>query len=129
MRILLADDDADVRESLTRLLTSEGHEVIACKDGRDAMHEYRKAQGANEVFDCVVTDYQMPWKNGVVLIMEIRALEPQQPIVLVSGDPPKLGEQTKLLTGEFEMLAKPYRSEKLLEAIKKSCDQTAISDI
>ena len=129
MRILVAEDTDDLRESLTTLLKLEGHEVVACKDGREAIHEYRKAQGANEVINCVITDFQMPFKNGVMLIIEIRALEPEQPIILVSGDPPKLGEQTLTLTGEFDVLKKPYKSAALLELLKKSCDETAISDI
>jgi len=129
VRILVAEDVDDLREALKTLLTSEGHEVVACRDGREALNEYRKARGANELFDWVITDFQMPFKNGIMVIMEIRSVEPEQPIILVSADPPKLGQQTKTLTGEFEVLQKPYKSEKLLELLKKPCDETAISDI
>lgn len=103
MRILIADDDHEMREMYATIF--EGHDLTIVRDGAAAVHEYHK-QGA---FDYVVTDYQMPKKNGVVVVMEIRAINPKQPIVLCSGDPPTLNAMTKELTGEFAMLQKPFR--------------------
>lgn len=113
MRILIADDDKDEREILAKLLSMYGHVVIACRDGGEAAKIY-----AQEEFDYVVTDYQMPRKNGVVLIMEIRAFNPEQKCILVSGDPPQLDAVTKKLTGEFPILQKPYRVKELLDLLK-----------
>jgi DNA-binding NtrC family response regulator len=106
MRILVADDDRDMQEMYATLLKE--HAITICRDGVEAVHEYRKLQADGGV-DYVITDYQMPRKNGVVLIMEIRALNPEQKCILVSGDPPKLNSMTKELTGEFPMLQKPFR--------------------
>jgi CheY-like chemotaxis protein len=114
MRILIADDDEDNRTMLTDLLEGEGHTVVACHDGATASRTYTE-EGP---FDMVVTDYQMPYKNGVVLIMDIRAANPDQKVILVSGDPPTLPEHVKKQTGTFPILQKPYRSSALLELIK-----------
>lgn len=116
MRILIADDDPDQLACLASMLQSAGHEVVTARHGLAAMQQYAKAR-RGEGFDYVVTDYQMPEKNGVVLIMEIRAIDPAQKVILVSGDPPKLNAMTKELTGEFPMLAKPYRSADLLKLL------------
>lgn len=118
MRILVAEDSAELRELLVNLLESEGHEVVATRHGLDAMQQYVKARRGDTPFDFVITDYQMPEKNGIVLIMEIRAIDPQQKCILVSADPPKLNTMTKELTGEFPVLEKPYRSAALLDLLK-----------
>ena len=114
MRILVADDDEDIRETTTMLLESEGHTVVACRDGATAFRTYIE----DGPFDMVVTDYQMPYKNGVVLIMDIRARNPEQKVILVSGDPPTLPDHIKKQTGSFPILQKPYRSSDLLVLIK-----------
>lgn len=116
MKILVADDEPSLRELLKDMLESHGHEVVTARHGLEAMQQYMKAR-RDVGFDYVITDYQMPEKNGVVLIMEIRAVDPTQKCILVSADPPKLDSMTKELTGEFPMLAKPYRSADLLKLL------------
>lgn len=114
MRILIADDDETLRELLTMLLTRNGHEVVAAKDGEAAFREFMTTHG-NE-FDAVITDYQMPRKNGIVLIMDIRAIKPEQKCILVTGTPPEADELARWQkdSGVFPVLQKPYRNEALL---------------
>lgn len=111
MRILIAEDRSELRVLLYDLLTRKGHEVVATVDGEEAMRTYSTDEGN---FDCVITDYQMPRKNGVVLIMEIRRCNPNQKVILVTGDPPQITDIIRAETGEFPMLRKPYRNEELL---------------
>jgi two-component system cell cycle sensor histidine kinase/response regulator CckA len=115
MRILIADDDDTLRELLETLLTRSGHEVVATRDGAEALRAYRLA---DVPFDFLITDYQMPRKNGVVLIMDIRRINPNQKVIMVSGDPPQIDSLTRKDTGEFPMLQKPYRTEALLNLLK-----------
>lgn len=116
MRILIADDDECLRELLADVLAADGHEVVACANGEEALRTYTDADGKG--FDYVVTDYQMPRKNGVVLIMGVRAKNPSQKCVLVSGDPPTLSAAVRKDTGEFPVLRKPYRNEELLALLR-----------
>jgi CheY-like chemotaxis protein len=110
MRILVVDDDEDVRKSLVRLLQVSGHTTVEARDGKTGIRAYTE----DGPFDAVVTDYQMPYANGVVLIMSIRALNREQKVILVSGDPPQIPDHVKQLVGDFPMLRKPYRSAELL---------------
>ena len=110
MRILIADDEPILRELLAELLTRAGHEVVATKNGEEALRAFTNEGD----FDAVITDYQMPRKNGVVLIMDIRRTKPDQKVIMVSGDPPTIDRLTRKDTGEFPMLQKPYRTEALL---------------
>lgn len=114
MRILIADDQAELRELLQMLLTRAGHEVVATKNGIEAAFVYFHEE---QPFDYVITDYQMPGKNGVVLIMDIRRSNPAQKCIMVSGDPPTIDSLTRKDTGEFPILQKPYRNEDLLKLL------------
>ena len=114
MRILIAEDHQVLRELLTDLLASKEHTVVATKDGAEALRAFID----DGDFDYVITDYQMPRKNGVVLIMDIRRAKPNQKIIMVSADPPQLSADTRKETGEFPMLQKPYNTADLLALLK-----------
>jgi len=113
MRILIAEDHNELRTLLTELLERKGHTVVATRDGEEALRAYIK----DGEFDLLITDYQMPRKNGVVLIMEIRGRNPNQKVILVSGDPPQITDIIRKGAGEFPMLRKPYRNEDLFALI------------
>lgn len=115
MRILIADDDEVLRELLEALLVRNGHEVITAENGDAALRAYINRDAD---FDYVITDYQMPRMNGVVLIMEIRRREPGQKVILVSGDPPQMTDIIRKEAGEFPVLRKPYGREDLLTLLK-----------
>jgi two-component system nitrogen regulation response regulator GlnG len=114
MRILIAEDDQDLRELLTDSLASKGHAVVAAKDGMEALRAFID----DGDFDCVITDYQMPRKNGVVLIMDIRKRKPDQKCILVSGDPPQMTDIIREEAGEFPILRKPYDRADLFALLK-----------
>jgi len=114
MRILIADDNSELLSLLDDLLTRKGHEVVSAVNGEDATRKYFTDEGT---FDYVITDYQMPRKNGVVLIMDIRRSNPAQKVILVSGDPPQMTDIIREDAGEFPILRKPYRTEDLLELL------------
>lgn len=78
-RILVIDDDQSIRRTLGIALGSAGYEVLEAADGTEAMRLWRKA-GA----DLVITDLHMPDKNGLEVIMEIRAFSRSVPIIVMS---------------------------------------------
>jgi two-component system, cell cycle response regulator len=116
MRILIADDDETLRELLMELLTRRGHAVIATENGEEALRVYALDSGA-QGFDYVITDYQMPRKNGVALITEIRRCNPAQKCILVTGTPPQSSD-IPADAGEFPILQKPYGREDLFALLK-----------
>jgi two-component system chemotaxis response regulator CheY len=81
MKILLADDDADYRQSLKEIPEDGGHVVTTAADGELAINTYRENTGV----DFVVTDFNMPNKNGLAVIQEIRNIQPKARIWLVSN--------------------------------------------
>lgn len=79
-RILLADDDTQVRKMLKITLERAGHEVVEAADGNQAVLVYDP-----ETIDVVVTDIVMPEKEGIETIMELKTINPEVQIIAISG--------------------------------------------
>ena len=114
-RILLVDDDEQVREILRKRLLKSGFEVLEAMDAEAALHLFH-----NSPVDAVITDLVMPGKGGQALIQELRAADPDVRIVAISGAldqdvPALLAEAYRL--GALRTLPKPFTSEQLLDSI------------
>jgi DNA-binding response OmpR family regulator len=112
-RILVIDDDPDMRALLEQTLKSAGHEVALAAEGSEGLEQYC----ANPA-DLVITDLYMPGQEGLETIMELRRLFPQAAIMAMSG---RAAAETMLSIakklGAVEMLQKPFTVEELLAAV------------
>lgn len=117
-RILLIDDDAQLRDTISQLLTLDGHQVIEAADGHLGLA--RIAQG--EVFDLVITDMLMPVTDGAQVIVELKKLRPGLPVLAISGGrralSPAFNLDTAQLVGATQSLAKPFGRAKLQAAVQ-----------
>ena len=111
-RIVLADDNADMRDYLVRLLSS-AYDIIAVANGEDALAEARRSRP-----DLILTDVMMPRLDGFQLLRELRA-DPalgEMPIVELSRGParkPRLGSRD----GCDDYLIKPFSARELLARV------------
>jgi CheY-like chemotaxis protein len=116
-RILLADDDTEVRETVAMVLTDAGYDVIEALDGEHAVKTYR-AKGA----DLVVCDLFMPGKDGLETIQDLRREFPGVKIIAMSGSGFN-GAVDMLRTarhlGAIDILGKPVRRAELLAAVER----------
>jgi signal transduction histidine kinase len=112
--VLLADDNADLRSYIARLLTERGYEVTSAADGEAALDQIRRRRP-----DLVVTDVMMPRLDGFALLRAIRedpALR-DLPVVVLSA---RAGEEAKvegLEAGADDYLAKPFSARELLARV------------
>lgn len=113
-RILVVDDDALMRNSLRRMLRLFGHSAVTVADGASAL-EVVVNQGH---FDLVILDLNMPLMTGDELFFKIRALNPQQPIVLSSGFTDAETLDLLIENGLAGVLEKPYSSSELSHIIQ-----------
>jgi DNA-binding NtrC family response regulator len=114
-RILVVDDEAMIREILTRRLTAWGHEVIAVHGAEPALEEM-----AREKVDIVFSDVIMPRYDGVWLAGRIRERWPGTPIVAVSGaeDIETVVKMRKY--GAIDYVVKPIGREMLHQALERA---------
>ncbi|MCT9077150.1 response regulator transcription factor [Streptomyces fulvoviolaceus] len=112
-KILLADDDEDVREGIGRLLRFEGYETVLAEDGRVAL-DVVGAQGA----DLVLMDVSMPGLDGLAATRRIRASGSTVPILMITGRD-AIGDRIVALdNGADDYLMKPFAAEELLARVR-----------
>jgi CheY-like chemotaxis protein len=118
-RILIVDDDSQVRELLSIMLRFDGHVVEVAQDGIDAIIIYK-----SHPFDLVITDILMPGKDGIDTICELIALDSKIPLIAMSGGRRMLSSEFNLdsakLVGAKAILKKPFTDIQLREAIKQA---------
>jgi len=116
-RILIADDDQQVRVMLRMTLERAGYEVVEAEDGNQAVTQFKA-----EKPDLVVTDIVMPEKEGIETIMELKALDPNVRIVAISGGGRINPEDYLSWARKFgvkETFIKPVDRQLLLEAVER----------
>ena len=118
-RILLVDDDPDVRRSLENALTKAGYEVVPAANGVEAVRQWRDLHGG----DLVILDMFMPEKDGLETIVELRSHSPGVPIIAISGGGTTgrldILEDAKLL-GAIETFEKPFSIHALLALVART---------
>jgi len=116
MRVLLADDSGTMRTIIRRSLESLGVSgAIEASDGIQAI-ELFKAGGA---FDLVLTDWNMPGKNGMEVVREIRAIDKNVPIVMVTTESDKARVLEAIGAGVSDYLVKPFTNEVLRKKLER----------
>jgi DNA-binding response OmpR family regulator len=114
-RILVIDDDDDVRSVIRRVLQSEGHDVVDAPDGKVGMKLFRESPA-----DLVVTDLFMPEQEGLETIRELRRSFKGTRILVVTGSLPGGPFDFRAhatLLGAGAALSKPFTREELLGAV------------
>jgi CheY-like chemotaxis protein len=115
-RLLVVEDDRDVRETLVRILNDQGYEVRGAGDGHEAMAELRRPDLPRPAL--LLLDLRMPRMDGRQLYEELaRDAELSKiPIIVLSADG-RLDAQTQL-RGAVAVIPKPVRLEKLLDLVE-----------
>ena len=117
-RVLLADDDPAVRESLSVLLTDEGYSVLPAEDGGQALELV-----AHNPVDLVILDLNMPIKNGWDTFERLTELHPLVPVIIITARPNQLF--TAVNAGAGALLEKPMDMRTLLRAMKRLLAESA----
>jgi two-component system chemotaxis response regulator CheY len=115
-KVLVIDDDDDVRSIIQALLESEGFEVSAAADGHAGLESQRKSPAA-----VVVTDIFMPDKDGIETIAALRQEFPLTKIVVLSGGAPKMALdylRVAVELGAVIAIKKPFRPQELVDAVR-----------
>jgi len=122
-RILVVDDEANIRVLLDEILTEEGYLVTAAADAREA----REARNGNE-FDLVLLDIWMPDIDGITLLKEWSGEGKLEPVVMMSGHGTvdTAVEATRL--GALDFIEKPVSLAKLLRTVDKALTQKRLAE-
>ena len=125
-RILVIEDEPTLRQAIVRILRGAGYDVVPAANGLEGMTLWRQMDA-----DLVVTDIQMPEKNGIEVVLELRALAPTLPIIAMSGGSRSreldlLGDAS--LLGAVALLQKPFTYDELIAAVTAALGGRAAPD-
>lgn len=117
LRVLIVDDDSDLRRSVKTLLKGAGYDVEAAPNGERALQAQRQRPA-----QVLISDIFMPDMDGIETIREFRRLHPEMRIVAISGNVnPRLNVDYLSVAeaaGADAVLRKPFTAEALLEAVR-----------
>ena len=120
LRILLAEDDAGVRKMVTIRLTFEGFEVVQSADGEEALQQVAAAGGV----DLILLDIKMPKLDGFQVCERLKAAPATAkiPIIVFTASSIHWQQLTDrcIELGVTDYLRKPFRSQELLERVRKA---------
>ncbi len=114
-RVLCVDDEPVILQILRRLLEVQGFEAITCNDPLAAASTF-----AGAAFDVVITDIHMPGLDGLTLMRSLREMQPEIPVVVVTGHGTVDTAIQALREGASGMLVKPFTGEELLAEIRRA---------
>jgi len=118
MRVLVIDDDVDVREMICKMLNGNDYDVLAAANGKEGMQIIRREPKIN----IVITDLIMPEKEGIETIQEIKRDFPQIRILAISGGGRGSAQNYLALAkgmGANLTLNKPFVKQELLNAVNE----------
>ncbi|MDD5542960.1 MAG: sigma-54 dependent transcriptional regulator [Acidobacteriia bacterium] len=107
--ILVVDDEAEIRESLEMLLNAEGYSVSGASNGEEGLQRLR-----DKDFDVVLLDVMMPGKNGLEVLKEIRALDRDVAVVMITAFGSVENAIAAIRSGAHDFITKPWDNDKLL---------------
>ena len=122
-RIFVVDDDTVSRDLLSRILSSDGHQVTALADGREALE--RLAEG--DPPDLVVSDIRMGELDGLQLTDALRQRAPDTPVLLVTAFGNIDGAVDAIRRGAFDYLSKPYDVDGIKMVVARALEQRRLA--
>jgi len=114
--VLVAEDDPEVLDLVTRILGQAGYDVIAARDGREAWVIFQRG---SRPIDLVLADVVMPHMTGTDLAARVAARMPDLPIVLISGFTPQDLARRGLVLSHGHLLTKPFTHAELLGLVRR----------
>lgn len=122
MKVLVAEDDENIRNGLIEILDGEGYMAIAARDGAEAMEKFD-----TEKPDFVCLDIMMPGMSGYDVCREIRQRDPNIPIIFISAKTEEVDKVLGLELGADDYIMKPFGVREVvarIRAVTRRCLQS-----
>jgi DNA-binding NtrC family response regulator len=120
-RILVADDQEMMRDSLCATLARDGHEVVAATDGAIAVSKLQEGR-----FDLLITDLKMPKITGIELLAEARKLRPDMPVVLMTAFATVQTAVEAMKLGAYDYIQKPFDGEEIKHLVDRTLEHSRL---
>lgn len=121
-RILIAEDNEDMRDLLQEVLEDAGYETLVAANGRQALARMEKE---SEIIDLVITDVRMPEMTGEELLAKARESRAEAPVIVITafGSVEQAVEMVK--AGAYQYLTKPFDNREILRLVEEALERSA----
>lgn len=126
-RVLIVDDDSDIRQSVRLILTKADYDVIEAEDGQLGVDKAKAGDNPLKL-NAIICDLQMPNMGGMEAIPFFRAQFPSCPVIVLSGAGTVENANILFNQGVIEFLTKPVDHKLLLAAVEKAVNQSGYRD-
>lgn len=113
-KVLVIDDEQGIRSLLDTLLSRKGYDVVLADGGRKGLELFRRERP-----DVIVLDLNMPEMDGVAFLQQVRSLNPDQPVIILTGAGTPEKEQRVHALGVSELVEKEFSLHRLGDALKR----------
>jgi CheY-like chemotaxis protein len=115
MRVLVADDDPDMRESVADALERLGHDIVPAENGARLVEEL----ASEGPFDLIVSDISMPWLDGLKTLRSLRTSGVSTPIIVMTAlTDRQIPALVRALGPHVILLSKPFELDELAAAVQ-----------
>jgi len=121
IRVLIADDERNLRELIVRELARRGHEVDGVGDGAAALERIREGS-----YDVVVLDMRMPHKEGIDVLREVATFPEAPQVIMLTGFQEVSTAVEAMKLGAYDYLTKPTKIEELDVVVRKAAEKTQL---
>ena len=120
-KLLIIDDEKNIREGLQRALTLDGYDVMLASDGREALDRIEEGD-----IDLVITDLKMPRLSGEELMKDALENYPYLPIIILTGHGTIENAVEAMRNGAYDFITKPLNIDKLSLIVKRALENSSL---
>ncbi|MCF8036094.1 MAG: sigma-54 dependent transcriptional regulator [Desulfobacteraceae bacterium] len=117
-QVLVVDDESEIRELISHLLEREGFSVLIASEGESALKTVRTGKP-----DVVLSDIKMPGMDGMELLKSLQKLDPELPVVLITGYGDIPGAVEAMQAGAYDYLVKPFQHHETIQVLRRAMDE------
>jgi putative nucleotidyltransferase with HDIG domain len=116
-KVLVVDDEEAIREVVSTLLEAQGYACTTCVNGRMALEKFRQ-----DTYDLVLSDIVMPEMDGLKLLAELRAADPDVPVIMVTAMHDISIALEAIRAGAYDYILKPFEKDQLYLSVRRALE-------
>jgi two-component system response regulator PilR (NtrC family) len=122
-RVMVVDDEENIREVLSNYLESMNYEVDTAEDGQDALNKFSKGD-----FDLIISDLLMPNVDGLELLKRVRNIDKEVIFLMITGYPSIETAVDAIKKGAYDYITKPFHMEDVKLRIERAFEKRSLKE-